>query len=93
VSANSLPGMALSDVVHDFATAMKAVDMHGPIATNARSGAPYQPGIGPHTEAQTVRLVMGQAAVLSPQRYACVRLGVPYGDGTRQTCDLLDRRR
>lgn len=88
MSQNTPSGLALCDLVGDFATGMKLVDARAPIATNARSGTPYQPGIGPHTEAQTVRLVMGEVAVRYPDRYSSFRLDVPYGDGSRQACDL-----
>jgi len=74
--------------VMDFARGIKAVDSMAPVASNTRTGASYQPGIGPHTEAQTIRLVMAHLADADPQRYASYKLGVPYADGTRQACDL-----
>lgn len=80
--------LLLADLVVDFARAIQAVDSLAPVASNARTGACYQPGIGPHTEAQTVKLVMAHLANADPLRYASYRLGVPYGDGTRQACDV-----
>lgn len=88
MSAENARGLALCDLVADFATGMKQVDARAPVARNARSGIAYQPGIGPHTEAQTVKLVMAEIASEHPDRYSSFRLGVPYGDGTRQACDL-----
>ncbi len=38
---------------------------------------PYQPGIGPHTETQTVELVVRELYALSPERYAKVLTAVP----------------
>jgi hypothetical protein len=88
MTAKSRRGLALHELAEDFATGMKLVDTQAPVATNARSGTAYQPGIGPHTEAQTVKLVMGKLAALYPERYSSFRVGVPYGDGSRQACDL-----
>ena len=67
---------------------IKAVDALAPIASNSRTGASFQPGIGPHLEAQTVKLVMAYLADTDPRRYDSYRLGVPYADGTRQVCDV-----
>jgi hypothetical protein len=39
-------------------------------------------------ESSTVRLVMTELATIQPQVYGQHRLGVPYGDGSRQSCDL-----
>src|SRR5215831_17527333 len=72
----------------DFAQGIRAVDSRAPAASSSRTGASYQPGIGPHTEAQTIKLVMACLAEADPQRYASYQLGVPYGDGTRQVCDV-----
>jgi hypothetical protein len=78
----------LPELVTDFAAAIGAVDSLAPVASNSRTGASYQPGIGPHTEAQTIKLTMAHMAAADPQRYASYRLGVPYGDATRQACDM-----
>ena len=78
----------LADLVMDFARGIQTADSMAPVASNARTGASYQPGIGPHTEAQTIRLVMAHLADADPERYASYKLGVPYADGTRQACDV-----
>ena len=88
VSQNSTFPLSIAGIAADFARAIEAVDSRSPVAVNARTGAPFQPGIGPHTEAQTVKLVMTYLAADDPQKYGSFRLGVPYGDGTRQSCDL-----
>ena len=80
--------MLLTDLVTDFALGIQAVDSLAPIASSSRTGASYQPGIGPHTEAQTIKLVITYLADADPQRYDSYRLGVPYADGTRQACDV-----
>src|SRR5262249_6732011 len=78
----------LADVVMDFARGIQAVDSQAPVASNSRTGVSYQPGIGPHAEAQTIKLVMAHLADADPRRYASYWLGVPYADGTRQACDV-----
>jgi hypothetical protein len=78
----------LADLVMDFARGIRAVDSLAPVASSSRTGASYRPGIGPHTEAQTIKLVMAHLAKAESARYASYRLGVPYGDGTRQACDV-----
>jgi hypothetical protein len=78
----------LVDLVKDFARGIQAVDSQAPVASNSRTGASYQPGIGPHSEAQTIKLVMAHLAAADPRHYASYRLGVPYAGGTRQACDV-----
>jgi hypothetical protein len=78
----------LAGLVTDFARGIEAADSQAPVASNSRTGVSYQPGIGPHAEAQTVKLVMAHLADADPERYASHRLGVPCADGTRQACDV-----
>jgi hypothetical protein len=80
--------LVLADLVMDFARGVQAVDSLAPVASSSRTGVSYQPGIGPHTEAQTIKLVMAHLARADPQCYASYQLGVPYADGTRQACDV-----
>jgi hypothetical protein len=80
--------LLLADLVTDFAQGIQAVDSLAPVASSSRTGASYRPGIGPHTETQTIKLVMAHLASAAPSRYASYRLGVPYADGTRQACDV-----
>lgn len=80
--------MELGELVEDFATAMESVDARRPQAVNQRSKEAYQPGIGPHTEAGTVALVMHELARTKPNTYASHSLGVPYPGASRQKCDL-----
>ena len=72
--------------VSDFAAALKAVDSDSPVAKSARNGAPYQPGIGPHTETHTVELVTNR--LRSEPSYATCTSDVPYPGVSRQRCDL-----
>jgi hypothetical protein len=79
---------SLADLVRAFAAGIAEVDAGGPTAVNQRSGVAFQPGIGPHTEANTVKLVMGCLAASKPDEYGQFSLGVRYSDGSRQACDL-----
>lgn len=79
----------LPQLVADFAEGMALADAKHPQAINRRSKKPFQPGIGPHTEAATVSLV---GAVLM-ERYSSRYEGtwhesVPYPGQKRQRCDL-----
>lgn len=67
---------------------MSAVDAKRPQAANARTGVPYQPGIGPHTESQTVSLVIAHMADISPVLYSSVEREVSYPTAPRSKCDL-----
>lgn len=81
--------MELETLVVDFADAIRQVDASAPQAESARSKRKYQPGIGPHTEAQTVELVANSLIATHPDRYAgFLETGVPYLDSPRQKCDL-----
>jgi len=79
---------SVADLVVDFARGIEAVDSLAPIALSSRTGAPYRAGIGPHTEAQTIKLVMAHLAEVDPEHYTSYQLSTPYGDGTRQACDV-----
>tara|TARA_B100001123_G_C15239853_1_gene998669 strand:+ start:107 stop:742 length:636 start_codon:yes stop_codon:yes gene_type:complete len=79
----------LSVFTSDIAAAMKEVDSRSPRAANARTGVQYQPGIGPHPETQTVKLVVEELQRLFPKRYeGRLALGVPYPHESRQKCDV-----
>lgn len=80
--------MDLATLVADFAIGMQLADAQYPVAVNQRSKEPYQPGLGPHTEANTVALVIDEVVAKWPERYGRHQLGVPYPDGSRQRCDL-----
>ena len=71
----------LDTLVSDFAYGMMFVDQRRP------QKKPYQPGIGPHTESETVELVVEEIANLYPERYRKHAFQVPYL-GTRQKCDV-----
>ena len=78
----------LAQFVDDFAPALARVDATGPQAIGLVSKKAYQPGIGPHTEAQTVALVMAEMVAEHPDRYEAHQIGVPYPRIKRQRCDL-----
>ena len=72
--------------MQDFAGAVIAVDARRPIALNQRSKVPFAAGIGPHTEAAAIELVMRELA--NHHDYANYRTGVPYPGAPRQKCDI-----
>ena len=80
--------LTLANLVADFARGIHAADASRPVAVNSHTGASYQPGIGPHAETRTIKLIMALLAATYPQRYASHKLSVPYGHGTRQACDV-----
>ena len=77
----------LDALVTEFARSLGRVDARSPVATNARTGKPYQPGIGPHPETQAVELITAEMADASPDRFGEYETGVPYPEGGRRTCD------
>src|SRR3954470_2788831 len=82
----------LSRLVQDFATAITAIDATGPIAESERvKGTLYQPGIGPHSEADTLGLVIDWLRREYPEPYSRCHREVPYPAATRQKCDLCFR--
>ena len=81
--------LTLDELVDDFAAALQEADAKRPQAQNTRSGKPFQPGIGPHTEAQTVALVCDELVRSQPHKYdGQLAQGVSYPDIVRQKCDL-----
>lgn len=79
----------LATIVRDFANGIIYADAREPQAVNVRSKEPYQVGIGPHPEAQAVRLVIEEMALHQPNRYKnAIAIGVPYPEFSRQKCDF-----
>jgi hypothetical protein len=81
--------VSLSELVSDIATSIKRIDERRPQAANARTGALYQPGIGPHSETGAVQLIKRELEELRPEKYrAKLTLGVAYPGESRQKCDI-----
>jgi hypothetical protein len=76
----------LARLVEDFAVAFRQADGRGPQAAGSRTGRSYQPGIGPHTEDQTLRLVVDELVRLDVA-YMPRSFSVPYPGAPRQRCD------
>jgi hypothetical protein len=76
----------LAQFVKDFAVAIQRADSRGPQAVGSRGGRVYQPGIGPHTESQTIRLVANELVTLNGA-YAAHSFDVLYPGAARQHCD------
>jgi hypothetical protein len=78
--------LELARVVANFAAAIQRADSRGLQAVGARTGRSYQPGIGPHTESQTLDLVINELVALDAA-YAAHGMDIPYPDVPRQRCD------
>jgi hypothetical protein len=78
----------LGQFVPDFAKGIRIADSRRPQAVGLRSGTTYQAGIGPHSEAQTIQLVMNELSVLEPKRYTAHGLNIPYPAAPRLACDI-----
>ena len=72
----------ISNFVVDFALGMTRADARAPTAANTRAGYRFQPGIGPHSEDDTVRMALGEVGLYQAQ------FGVPYPEATRLRCDV-----
>lgn len=77
--------MELQDFVEAFGDGLKRADRGGPVALNKRSGSPYSPGIGPHTESETISLVLAHTSMALPP----IRREVPYPNVSRSRCDVV----
>jgi hypothetical protein len=81
--------LRLEELVEDVGRAIKRVDATRPRAVNTRTGTPFRPGIGPHSEAKAVELVVSELRRLRPARYETrLQTGVAYPGEPRQRCDL-----
>ncbi len=80
--------LSLEQIVRDFVDGMKAADAKRPVAQSARSARKYRAGLGPFSEASTIRLVMLELAALQPERYRDYSLEVAYPAAVRSKCDL-----
>ena len=81
-------GIDLQRIVEDIAACITRIDARRPQAANARTGKPYQPGIGPHPEVQAVALIAAELPLLDPAYRDRIQVGVAHQDGSRQKCDL-----
>ena len=81
--------LELEEFVTDFALGLECADSRAPVAVNRRSKKPFRPGIGPHSEPDTIELVGLELKSLRPAAYGeRWHTGVPYGNGTRTECDV-----
>jgi hypothetical protein len=86
---NSIMALELDAIVSDFDAALKRADAKQPVAVNSRSKVPFQPGIGPHSESQTVELIRGELESGQPETYQMrIATAVRYPEAPRQRCDL-----
>jgi hypothetical protein len=76
----------LARLVGDFALGIERADKRRPQAPASRSDRTYRPGLGPHTEAQTIALVLKELVELDAM-YSAHTVDVRYPDRPRQRCD------
>lgn len=78
--------MELDDFVGLLALGIQRADARNPIGVSKRSGIAYQPGIGPHTESDTITLALGEVA----DGLSCdVQREVRYPSTGRSKCDVI----
>ena len=73
--------MDIAELVTLLAAGIRKADARRPVAVNSRSGVPYQPGIGPHTQSQTTRLAVQEVVGALP----ALTLEVPYPNAPRRS--------
>ncbi len=77
----------LARLTRDLAAAVSAVDARRPVAVNKRSGIEFEPGLGPHSEAETFSLLLNETRHANPGWITELHYSVPYAAGSRQRCD------
>src|SRR5262245_55984299 len=80
----------LANIVRHFMDGLCAVDAMYPKAQNVRTKEFFKPGIGPHSEADTVRFVMAHLASGKETfyRFGSWETAVPYPESPQKKCDL-----
>src|SRR5688572_19679237 len=77
----------LKRLTEDLAAAIGAVDARRPVAVNKRSGAQFEAGLGPHSEAETFLLILTEGQRAGPGWVTGLSFSVPYPNSIRQRCD------
>lgn len=78
--------MEVAEVVEFLALGIKRADARRPVGANKRSGLPYQAGVGPHTESETITLALAE---VSNEMSVQVRREIPYPAAVRSRCDVV----
>jgi hypothetical protein len=81
-------GELLPRFVSDLARAVEGADARHPVASNMKTGQPFAPGLGPHSEEATFRLVLEELRQPDPGWYRSLDTRIPYPSNPRQKCDL-----
>ena len=81
--------MELKAIVADIAKGIELADSRRPVAISVRTKQAYKPGIGPHTEAMAIELVLRELEGLAGSPYAGkVQLQKAYPSAPRSRCDI-----
>jgi hypothetical protein len=80
--------LALTEFAIDLARGIELADSRGPVAINARTKIAFRAGIGPHSENETIRLVLNELSAVKSETYGEYQLGVPYPKSPGRRCDL-----
>jgi hypothetical protein len=79
--------MELQWIVDGLARGIVAADSRSPIAVGQRSGRVFQPGIGPHSESETITIALQEP--FAGFQDAHIEREVPYPAVPRSRCDLI----
>lgn len=79
--------MELGQFVDGLARGVEAADSRSPVAVGQRSGRVFQPGIGPHSESETITLALAEPNV--GLELARIEREVPYPAISRSRCDIV----
>ena len=70
--------LSLQEFIDHVAEAIAHIDARRPQAANARTGAAYQPGIGPHPETRAVELIVAELPLVAGLYGGCLSIATSY---------------
>lgn len=79
--------MELQQLVDGLARGIASADSRSPIAVGQRSGRVFQPGVGPHSESETITLALAESSAGFIGMH--LEREVPYPAIARSRCDLM----
>lgn len=82
------PSRNLENIVSTFVAGLVEADSRRPVAPVSRTGNQYRPGIGPHSEVDTIRLTISSES-WSAAMGNSTRTSVPYPRFPAKRCDIV----